>query len=33
MAADDDIQFEVVPPRFSPELNKLPNDAVDLPLA
>lgn len=33
MAADDDIQYVVIPPRFLPELNKLPDDVVDLPAA
>ncbi|EUC48267.1 hypothetical protein COCMIDRAFT_87858 [Bipolaris oryzae ATCC 44560] len=33
MAADDDIQYVVIPPRFLPELNKLSDDVVDLPAA
>ncbi|KAJ5063253.1 cytochrome P450 monooxygenase-like protein [Bipolaris maydis] len=31
MAADDDMQFVVIPPKFLPELNKIPDDVVDLP--
>ncbi|EUC27580.1 hypothetical protein COCCADRAFT_111322 [Bipolaris zeicola 26-R-13] len=33
MAADDDIQYVVIPPKFLPELNKISDDVVDLPAA